>query len=213
VKRDHDQLNPENQSNINQDILNFLNNLNQVDDKHIALFYEEPELAKTIEYRLLSDGLLKGQHCLLILPENNSNIQTIEYEMKDIGIDVKGYKKRNLLHILPAPNVMNHPKGPVEGFFDIMSNDILAGLIPPFRLVARLVPDIRTKVQIEANINIERKLHAQFHDFPGGLFLCPYRVDNIEPETHGKWLFNILSSHDAAFFAPKSGRGIAFNIR
>jgi hypothetical protein len=213
LKGVHNQLNPEDQSNINQDILSFLDNLNQVDDKHIALFYEEPELAKTIEYRLISDGLLKGQHCFLILPENNNNIQTIEYEMIDVGIDVEDYKKRNLLHILPAPNVMNHPKGPVEGFFDIMANDILAGLSPPFRIVARLVPEIRTQMQIEANTNIERELHAQFHDFPGGLFLCPYRVDNIEPETHGKWFFDIFGSHDAAFFAPKSGRGIAFNIR
>jgi hypothetical protein len=65
LKGDHNQLKPEDQSNINQDILSFLDNLNQVDDRHIALFYEEPELAKTIEYRLISDGLLKGQHCFL----------------------------------------------------------------------------------------------------------------------------------------------------
>jgi hypothetical protein len=61
---------------------------------------------------------------------------------------------------------MNHPKGPVEGFFDIMANDILAGLSPHFRIVARLVPEIRTRMQIEANMDIERKLHLQFHDIP-----------------------------------------------
>lgn len=177
--------------------------------KHIVLLYEEAEYGRMIQFRFIKNGLLKGEHCILTTHEDN--IEFIENEMADDNyIDVEYLKKKKLLHIYQITNPMDNQEGELKGCKEIM-NTILADSKPPFRLVARAIPEVLTQEQILANINIEHTYHSNFHDFPGYL-MCPYPVDKIEPRLHGKWLVKILQNHHAAIFAPKIGEGIGFNI-
>ena len=179
-------------------------------NKHILLLYEDAEYGRKIQFRFIKNGLLKGEHCIFSTPEDN--IEFIKNEMTDnYGIDVEYFtKKKNLLHLYKITNPMNNQEGELKGFQEIM-NTILADSKPPFRVVARGIPEVLTQEQILANINIERTYHTSFHNFPGYL-MCPYPVDKMERKKHGKWLIDILQYHHAAIFAPKLGQGIGFNI-
>jgi hypothetical protein len=173
-------------SNYNYYPLKFIDAVN--DHKHIVLFYEDRVAAKKIEYRYIKNGLSKGQHCIYTTHadgNNNNNISFIENQMSNIaGIDVEGFKKRNLLHIYKISNPMHNKEGVLKGVEDIMST-ILADSKPPFRIVSRLIPEIITEEQIAANIKIESTYHSTFHKFPG-ILLCPYPVNKIEPSRRGQ---------------------------
>ena len=178
--------------------------------KHIVLLYEEPEFARLIQFRFINNGLLKGEHCIFTTHEQEDNIEFIEKQMTDSDIDVEGFKKKNIIHIYQIPNAADHPEGELKGLKDIM-NRILTDPKLPVRIVATANPEISTKEQIAANVNVEHTFHSNFDKFPGSV-LCPYLVEKIEPRLHGQWLVDILQNHHAAIFAPKLGEGIAFDM-
>jgi len=204
----HDNNNYEN----NYSALRFVDSLEyDARSKHVVLLYEEAEYGRMIQYHFIKNGLLKGEHCILTTHEDN--IEFLENQMtKDDNIDVEYFtKKKKLLHVYRITNPMNNEEGELKGCQEIM-NTIMADSKPPFRLVARAIPEVLTQEQILANINIEHTYHSCFHNFPGRI-MCPYPVDKIEPKLHGKWLVDILQNHHAAIFAPKLGEGIGFNIQ
>jgi MEDS: MEthanogen/methylotroph, DcmR Sensory domain len=204
-----DEDNTNNDYNNNNHPLNFIDTLGY--GRHAVLLYEDAEFARLIQFRFINNGLLKGEHCIFTTHEQEDNIQFIENQMEYNGIDVEGFKRKNLLHIYQIPDPMNHPEGELKGNEDIM-NIILADSKQPFRIVARSIPEIKTEGQRVSSISIEYSAHSNFHSFPGSI-LCHYPVDKIEPRIHGQWLVDILQNHHAAIFAPKSGQGIAFNLR
>jgi hypothetical protein len=64
---------------------------------HSAIFYEEPEYARMVEYHFIQTGLQKGEYCVYTIHEDD--VQFIENKMADFGIDVEGYKR------MKKPNV------------------------------------------------------------------------------------------------------------
>jgi hypothetical protein len=175
--------------------------------KHVVLFYEDPGYGKRVQFRFINNGLLKGEHGIITTVQND--IQLIENEMLDTGIDVEGFKKKGLLHIYQISNPINHPQGLEKGL-EVIEDQILADSKPPFRIIAKC-SELDTKEKIESDIVIQRTVHSTFHDFPGSV-MCSYPVARIQPEKHGQWLIDTLHCHDAAIFSPKSGRGIGFYI-
>jgi hypothetical protein len=75
-----------------------------------------------------------------------------------------------------------------------------------------MVPESNTEEQIAAIIQIECDDHLTFNNLQGSL-LCPHPVKRIEPSKHEEWLVSLLQNHHAAIFAPRFGKGIAFNMR
>jgi hypothetical protein len=191
----------------NNQPLKFVDTIDKGSNKHIVLFYEDPEYARMIEFQFVKNGLLKEEHCIITTFEDN--IQIIKNEMEANNIDVEALKK-NLLHIYQIPDPMNHPEGELKGMEEIRDR-IFADSKPPYRIVSR-APEIKTKQQAESDIIIQHTVHFTFGNFPGSV-MCSYQVDKIEPKIHGQWFVNILQNHHAAIFAPKSGQGIAFDMR
>jgi hypothetical protein len=188
--------------------LKFVGTIGQDSNRHIVLFYEDPEYARMIEFQFVKNGLLKEEYCIITTFEDN--IQLIKSEMEDSNIDVEAFKKKNLLRIYQIPDPMNHPEGELKGMEEIRDR-IFTDSKPPYRIVSR-ASEIKTNQQIESDIIIQRTVHFTYGNFPGSV-MCSYQVDKIEPKIHGQWLINILQNHHAAIFAPKSGQGIAFDMR
>jgi hypothetical protein len=176
--------------------------------KHIVIFYEEPECTRSIEFRFIKNGLLKQEHCIYTIAEDK-DISFIEREMNDYGIDVDKYKN-HLLHIYSAPYPLANQKDIVKNRETTMKM-ILARLKPPFRIISTLVPEVKTKEQIKANIDIEHRIHYHFNQFPGS-FICGYHVKNIINDITGEWMRNILLNHHTAIFLPTVSTGLILNL-
>jgi hypothetical protein len=67
--------------------------------------------------------------------DNNNSISFIENQMTNIAdMDVEGFKRRNLLHILQISDPMHSEEGVLKGVDDVMSTT-LADSKKPFRSV------------------------------------------------------------------------------
>jgi hypothetical protein len=177
-------------------------------DKHIVLFYDEPEWAWTIEFRFINNGLLKGENCIYA---THGDANVIEDAMIKYGIDVEGFKKENLLHVYDIPNPMDDTETPARAAEKLWEY-IMTDSKPPFRIVTRLVPDVSTEKAISVELDMEHNIHARYHDFNGSL-ICPYHVNKIAEKERGRWIIGLLQNHHAVIFAPKFGKGKAFNMR
>jgi len=179
------------------------------EEKHILLLYEEPEYGKLIKFRFINNGLLRGEHGIILT--HDENVQLIEDEMAYIGIDVNAFKLKNLLHIYKISNPADDPDGVLSGAKKIWSK-VSANLDPPFRVVGRMLPEVNTVQQVETEMVVERYFQKAFSNFLCSV-MCAYNVEEIEATRRGEWLFSLLQCHHAAIFATKLGGGIAFNMR
>jgi hypothetical protein len=215
---DHSETNSNSNSNTNfsssdddihYDPLKFVDTLS--DPKHIVLFYEESKAARVVEYRYLKNGLLKGQDGIHIMP-NDVDIESIQNEMADSGIDVESFIKNGFLHIRQVEDNRSHQNGRVKGFENI-AKETLANLKSPSRLrtVTLHIPEVNTEEKIASKLAAEHSYHSTFHSF-GGSLLCAYPIEQIEPKERGKWIEGILQNHHSAIFVTKSGQGLAFHL-
>lgn len=179
------------------------------EEKHILLLYEEPEYGNLVKFRFINNGLLRGEHGIILA--HDENVKSIEDEMAYIGIDVHGFKLKNLLHIHKISNPADDPGGVLSGAKKIWSR-ITANLEPPFRVVGRMLPEVNTVQQIETEMVLERYYHEEFSNFRCSA-MCVYHVEEIEATRRGEWLSSLTQYHHATIFATKLGGGMAFDMR
>lgn len=191
--------------NMNELPLQFIDTVQS--RKHIILVHEEPEYARMIEFRFIGNGLSKGEHCIYV---SNEDTTFIENEMGDAGIDVKSFKKKNLIHTFSITEPIKN-EDRLKGVQQLW-NRITADSKPPFRVVGRLFSELNTTDEILAAIDVEGYLQKAFDSF-GCTLICPYNVADIEDVRRGRWLGELLKNHHGVIFAPKVGKGIAFYMR
>ncbi len=193
---------------IYKDPLRFIDALDC--SKHIVLYYENPKVGKKIQFRFIRNGLLKGETC--IFTTHDDDIDLIEFEMVNDRINVEDYNNRGLLKIFKIPDIMKHPEGVLKGAEESIEK-MFSGLIPPFRIVVRMIDKVNTKEQIEASLTLEQYYHSKFDTF-NGLVLCPYDVSHNPTNTNGKWVESILENHHSAIFVTGTTvEGIVFDIQ
>lgn len=61
--------------------------------KHIALFYDEPEYARLIEFRFLKNGLEKGEQCVYTTEEDSGYIVL---KMLSYGIPLEYFERKKM---------------------------------------------------------------------------------------------------------------------
>ncbi len=177
--------------------------------KHTLLLYEEPEYGKLIKFRFINNGLLRGEHGIILT--HDEGVESIEYDMISFGIDVHGFKLKNLLHIYKISNPADDPDGALSGAKKIWSR-ISTNLQSPFRVVGRFLPEVNTVQQVETEMVLERYWREGFSNFRSSL-MCTYHVEEIEATRRGEWLSSLLQYHHATIFATKLGGGMAFDMR
>lgn len=163
--------------------------------QHVALFYEEDEFAKLIEFRFIKDGLARGEQCMHATGEDSGKIVL---EMLSYGIPIK-YMHNKMLRVIHVAAKGGSEEKILEKS-RIEAQEILSMLRPPFRIVARLIPEVGTKNGIAAQVRMEQETHEEFSKF-GGSLICPYNISKIEPSRRQEWVEQIIRNHHATIFA------------
>jgi hypothetical protein len=172
--------------------------------QHIVLFYEESEYARLIEFRFLRNGLDSGEQCVYATDADSGSIVL---KMLTYGIPLR-YFQTGRLKVYQIQRTC----GNRDEIMKNCKNDIgmiLSSLIPPFRIVSRIVQDVSTTDGMEVELELEHAVHEKFDDF-GGSLICPYDISKIESSKRGRWLEKLRENHHAVIYAPKFGEGGVF---
>lgn len=175
--------------------------------KHIALFYDDPEYARLIEFRFIKNGLLKGEQCVYATDDDSGSIVL---KMLSYGIPLEYFERKKLRVYQIHNSQVDH-----DGIMKSCKKDIgriLSDLQSPFRIVSRIVPDVTTLTGMSVELELERELHLRFDDL-GGMVICPYDLSKIETSRRKEWLTELRENHHDVIYAPKFGEGGILSIQ
>jgi hypothetical protein len=169
--------------------------------QHIALFYEDAEYARLIEFWFIKSGLERGEDCVYATDEDSGSIVI---KLLGYGIPFEHFLSKRLRVFQIRPITGDFEKMIVSCKKEI--HRILSGLKEPFRIVSRIVSDVSTIPGISVEVELERLTHECFDNF-GGIIMCPYEISQIEKTKRSEWIRSLYSSHHAVIFVPKYGEG------
>lgn len=172
--------------------------------QHIALFYEESEYARLIEFRFIKHGLEIGEQCVYATEEDSGSIVL---KMLNYGIPLKYFQSGRL-----KVYQIHHTCGGRDEIMKGCKRDvgmILSELISPFRIVSRIVQDVSTTDGMSVELELESTVHEKFEDF-GGSLICPYNISGIESSKRKHWMEDLRANHHAIIYAPRFGEGGVF---
>jgi hypothetical protein len=181
--------------------LDFIDSINS--KKHLLLAYSEPSFAKKLEYRFINNGLLKGEHCIVL---THDKIKFIEHEMLERGIDVEKYEENGFLHVYQIPDPTEHRLSILDGFKEL-TRMILSDSKPPYRIVGRMTYDVKTEGGISIACHFENLFHSSlFENFDGSVF-CTYDLEDIQTNDRWQqWLTQLKNCHDASIIQTRDGK-------
>ena len=172
--------------------------------QHIALFYDDPEYARLIEFRFIKNGLLKGEHCVYATEEDSG---TIVLKFLNYGIPMHYFQTRKLRVIQMHERCGDRDEVLKKSKKDLET--LIADLISPYRVVSRIVPNVSTIDGILVELELEKSAQRHFDDYCGSI-MCPYDISKIEETKRKQWLEELRLSHHVCIYAPKFGEGGVF---
>ena len=184
--------------------LSFLDSLDS--KKHLLLLYEDHEFARLIEFRFIRNGLKSGENCVYGSTEDSGSVVI---KMLTFGIALKYFQSKQLQVMQ-----INNRDGSKEAILKSCRKDIdriVSGLVPPYRIVARIVPNVDTIEGISAELELERHLQKTFDEM-GGSVLCPYDISKIEKKHRDEWIRELRKNHNVEIYVSKSGQGRVFEL-
>lgn|SRR5574337_72362 len=186
----------------NQDPIRYIDSLKN--KQHVALFYEDQEYARIIEFRFIKNGLDLGEQCIYATGEDSGSIVL---KMLTYGIPMKYFQTGRL-----KVYQLHHTSKGHDSIMDNCRKDIgkiLSDLKSPFRIVSRIVHDVSTIDGMSVELELECSVHKDFEGF-GGSLLCPYDLTRVESVTERRWETEIMENHHAVIYAPSFGEGTVF---
>lgn len=169
--------------------------------QHILLLYEDMEYAKMIEFRFLKNGLANGENCIYVTHEDSGSIVL---KFLNYGIPLQYFQNGKLKVIQIRENCGNGQQMLDQSKEDIEL--ILVNLIPPYRIVGRIVPNISTIDGMTVQLELENKTHSCFDDFRGSI-MCTYDMSKIEKTKRKIWMGELRQTHHTVIHATKFGEG------
>ncbi len=169
--------------------------------QHIALFYEDAEYARLLEFRFIKNGLDNGEQCIYATEDDSGEIVL---KLLRYGIPLDDFiTKRILVFHLES---LTGDRDSMMSSCKCKINEIMSGLDGPFRIVSRIVPDVSTLLGMDVEMELEELTHQNFDAF-GGSLICPYDISKIESTRKSQWLARLRSAHHAVIYAPRFGEG------
>ena len=187
-------------SNRNNDVIQFVDSIDG--KKHIGLIYDDPDFAKLLKFRFIKNGLQNGENCIYITDEDSGKIVI---DMINYGIPVKYFQSSKI--IVYHQHDTGTTKEEIEKNAKNHLETIRKSLVPPFRIVGRLVPNIKNVDGILVQMDFEKKTHGRFHDF-GGIVMCSYDLSKVEKSKRKKWLTEINEHHHHVINISKNGNTV-----
>lgn len=182
--------------------LKYIDSLEQ--KQHILLLYEDPDYARLIEFRFIKNGLASGECCLYVTSEDSGSIVV---KFLSYGIPIQYFQSGKLKVIQ-----IRETCGGQEEIMQKCKKDIsmiLDGLIPPYRIVGRIVPNISTIDGMTVQMELEKKTHSRFDDMMGSI-MCTFDMSKMERSRRKIWLEGLRASHHVVIHAPRFGQGGVF---
>ena len=155
-------------------------------------------------FRFIKNGLVNGEDCLYLTEEDSGSIII---KMLTHGIPLQYFQNKQL-RVLQIDNRYGNRDEIVSNCRKDMTMSMM-NLRKPFRIVARIVPNIDTEVGISAELELEQLAQHKFDDF-GGSIMCPYDISKIERKNRKQWLEMLRENHHVIIYVPQSGHGGVF---
>jgi len=169
--------------------------------QHILLLYEDPAYARLIEFRFIKNGLADGETCVYVTHEDSGSIVL---KFLNYGIPMQYFQSGKLRIIQMRETCCNGEKMLEKSRKDVET--ILDGLVPPYRIVGRIVSNISTIDGISVQLELEKKTHSCFEDFRGSV-MCIYDISEIEKTRRKSWMEDLRQTHHTIIHATKFGKG------
>jgi MEDS: MEthanogen/methylotroph, DcmR Sensory domain len=196
--------NEERQPQINQGMRAIERFFESFDSKsHLVMLYDNPELARSVEFQYMKLGFEKGEMCMYVIPEDDdATPESVSILMEKAGIDAQKYLKNGRLKFVKISDPAKDPNG-----FKAGCEKILQSLITQATSRVRMVLHVRylfnTKDEIESHAEFENIIQSSFSDFPGSMF-CNHYVGKNTAEKHKQWTTRMLETHDHVFMVTSS---------
>ena len=179
--------------------LEYIDSLKQ--KQHILLLHEDLEYAKILEFRFIKNGLAADENCVYLTHEDSGSIVL---QMLSYGIPMK-YFSSGKMRIIQ----MKEPHVDCDQMLLKYSKDLdlmLGSILPPFRIVGRIVPKVDNTEGILIELELEKHFHKSFDDCRGSV-MCVYDMSAIEKMQRKKWIEMLYETHHVVIHATKFGEG------
>ena len=209
-------------------VIDFIDNLNTDEIKHIVLFYEEPEYSRLVEIRFLNNGLKRGEMCIYSASDND-DLQLTQIEMQENGVDVAKYSEKGLLqfHVrLPKISDAESYKAARAEYGQLIQTTFLTapnhdnampdrmrgvGSVHPFVFVNKITHSRQSAAS--SQLLVEHYFQSEVRKAYQGMWMCKYQIDDIMDSMSEDFMKQLLDTHDAVLFLRKFQNGIAMDIR
>lgn len=213
---------------VHHQVFGFIDNLDTEAFKHVVLFYEEPEYARLVQIRFLSNGLKRGELCIYFASDDE-DLQLMQTDMQQCGVDVANYARRGLLQLhMRPPRIENRGshKAAREEYRKVIESTYLTApnhensMPDRIRGVGSLQPYIFASKNTtsrgdvaSSQLLMEQLFHSEDRKSFSGIWMCKYQVANIIGSMDKEWMKVLLENHDAVLFLRKSYGGCALDLR
>jgi hypothetical protein len=176
--------------------------------KHIALFYENSNRARRVEFAFLEAGLKKGE-AALYASSKDEPAEVLD-AMKAFGISAERHVRSGKLRVLKVFDPALDPEGPLHGLEEFLrgTDNPPTG---PLREVRRLF-DLNTEEEVKNVMEIER-IVGTWVEGTQNTFVCSFHMDKEQHPSFEVWFMEMIKDHHGAVFVPASSEGIGFYFR
>jgi MEDS: MEthanogen/methylotroph, DcmR Sensory domain len=169
--------------------------------KHILLVSDDPKRRKTIEFYFIKKGLEKAERCIYL---THGEIEHIENDMVNFGINVIQFKKKNLLHVYKIPNPIENSVSILDGANNMLKQ-VLKNPQAPFRIVGRIIDDIGMEEAISIQLYLEKRFHDTFETLNGSV-MCTYDFFQIQENNRWHYWLDSLAKYHHVLVSSRNGK-------
>lgn len=169
--------------------------------KHILLVSDDPKVRKTIEFYFIKKGLENTEQCIYL---THGEIEHIENDMINFGINVIQFKKKNLLHVYKIQNPIENSVSILDGTNNMLKQ-VLKNPQIPFRIVGRIIDDVGMEEAISIQLYLEKRFHDTFETLNGSV-MCTYDFFQIQENDRWHYWYDSLAKHHHVLISSRNGK-------
>jgi len=180
-----------------------------VPERHCALFYDQSDYARRIEFRFLERGLARREYCFCIT-HTGEETDTMRNLMARNGALRNGLES-GLLRVGRDSFTPRVPED-VPKLYEERRRTWMSESFRPMRVTGMTVPEIGSPEQLATQVAVDA-LAQRTCKGSSITRLCSFATAKVREDLRNEWFLKMIASHEAAIFAPAGGEGIAFDMR
>jgi len=178
------------------------NYLESIENDHILFLHETRSKGKNFEFDFIKKGLEKDECCCY----STNEPEEVRKRMRDYGIDVEKYEKRNLLDIISTPKSLEEFSKRVEELITTLTNS---------SRLCRFVFSNNFEFDTSDRTNTREKIEQILDDNSSKIsskMICSYHIASIKQNLATDFMKNLLDSHHSVIIQTKDGKVETFNL-